>query len=67
MKVRSSRIEGAFRPFGISLVFESQVEADTWIKMVLEPHLNVAGVRGMLGEMAAQMGPANDDDEEEEL
>lgn len=63
MKVRGVRIEGAFRPFGISLVFESQVEADTWMKMVLEPHINVAGVKGMLGEMAAQMGPAVYEDE----
>ena len=63
MKVRGLRIEGAFRPFGISLVFESQVEADTWRRMVLEPHINVAGVKGMLGEMAAQMDPQADEDE----
>ena len=64
MKVGGLRIEGTFRPFGISLVFESQTEADTWMKMVLEPHKNVAGVKEMLVEMADQMGPRADEDED---
>ena len=61
MKVRSSRIEGAFRPFGVRIIFESYGEVSSWREFLLAPNPNVVGVQEVMEQMAEQMDFLNDE------
>ena len=65
MKVQGIRVGDGFRPFGIRIIFESYGEANSWLKHVLVPNLDVVGVRAVIDKMAERMDSL--DDEEVEL
>lgn len=64
MKVRGIRVAGEFRPFGIRIIFERYDEADSWRESVLEPNLDVVGVRAIMEQMAERMDFLGDEEVE---
>ena len=64
MKVQGIRVGDVFRPFGIRIIFESYVEANSWRESILEPNPDVVGVRAVMDQMAERMDFLNDEGED---